>query len=106
MFGATRTTKSIPPTPPEKGSFPLDHEGRCKPEAQSYIRCLKMTKNDAKECLIFQQSYLKCRMENSLMTQQDFESLGFEKDLFNTKNSQANNSTTASTPTQTQTPKK
>jgi len=96
MFGASRT-KSLQPTPPEKGSFPLDHEGRCKNEVYSYIRCLKMTKNDAKECSIFQQSYLKCRMENSLMAQEDFETLGFEKDLLKkTNNNNANNTTTTS----------
>eukprot|EP00808_Paulinella_micropora_P031153 g6768.t1 len=31
------------PTPPEKGSFPLDHMAECRKAAEDYLQCLKTT---------------------------------------------------------------
>lgn len=36
VFGA----KKFVPTPPDKGSFPLDHEGECKKFYLKYMICL------------------------------------------------------------------
>ncbi|KAK3634493.1 Cytochrome c oxidase assembly protein cox19 [Elasticomyces elasticus] len=29
------------PSPPERGSFPLDHEAECQPIMKQYLRCLR-----------------------------------------------------------------
>ncbi|BCS25723.1 cytochrome c oxidase assembly protein Cox19 [Aspergillus puulaauensis] len=77
--GATNTK----PTPPERGSFPLDHDGECKHLIQSYLKCLKLQRgvNDD-ECRLLAKGYLTCRMDKNLMAPDDFKNLGlvFEKD--------------------------
>ncbi|TVY83382.1 Cytochrome c oxidase assembly protein COX19 [Lachnellula suecica] len=67
------------PTPPERGSFPLDHDGmeslgdratlrlswrECKNVMMSYLSCIKKVKgtNEA-ECRDIAKSYLSCRMD-------------------------------------------
>lgn len=52
------------PIPPERGSFPLDHEAECQPIMKQYLKCLKSHKgvND-EECRALSKSYLTCRME-------------------------------------------
>ncbi|KZF18825.1 hypothetical protein L228DRAFT_251672 [Xylona heveae TC161] len=66
------------PTPPERGSFPLDHDGECKPVMAEYLRCLRRVRgtNDP-ECRLLAKSYLQCRMEHNLMAPDDFKNLGF-----------------------------
>ncbi|RAH63960.1 coiled-coil-helix-coiled-coil-helix domain-containing protein [Aspergillus aculeatinus CBS 121060] len=71
------------PTPPERGSFPLDHYGDCKHLISDYLKCLKSNRgvnDDA--CRQLAKGYLACRMENNLMAPDDFKNLGltFEKD--------------------------
>ncbi|EMG46102.1 COX19 Cytochrome c oxidase assembly protein COX19 [Candida maltosa Xu316] len=84
------------PTPPERGSFPLDHEGECKSFMESYLKCMKFTENkNAPNCRILAKQYLKCRMDHQLMEDSNWESLGLvnlpgeenihEKDLHNLK---------------------
>ncbi|EFW19151.1 Cytochrome c oxidase assembly protein cox19 [Coccidioides posadasii str. Silveira] len=70
---------NIKPTPPERGSFPLDHDGECKYLIASYLHCLKSVGgvNDER-CRKLAKGYLNCRMENNLMAPDDFKNLGLE----------------------------
>ncbi|CBF87780.1 uncharacterized protein ANIA_10178 [Aspergillus nidulans FGSC A4] len=74
---------NVKPTPPERGSFPLDHDGECKHLIQSYLRCLKLQRgvND-EQCRRLAKGYLACRMDKNLMAPDDFRNLGlvFEND--------------------------
>lgn len=73
VFGA----KQFKPTPPEKGSFPLDHEGECKQFYAKYMICLHDTKFEASKCRQESKDYLGCRMDKGLMTKESWEKLGF-----------------------------
>ncbi|OBT75301.1 hypothetical protein VF21_05641 [Pseudogymnoascus sp. 05NY08] len=66
------------PTPPERGSFPLDHDGECKDVMKKYLGCMKKVKgmNDP-ECRNLAKAYLTCRMDNNLMARDEFKNLGF-----------------------------
>ena len=74
------------PTPPERGSFPLDHDAECKQFISSYLRCLKEQrgKNDG-ECRTLAKSYLNCRMEKGLMAKDEWKNLGLEMESGNDK---------------------
>ncbi|GMK54370.1 hypothetical protein CspeluHIS016_0109560 [Cutaneotrichosporon spelunceum] len=63
-------------SPPLRGSFPLDHDGECKTFMQSYMKCLKANKNDAGACRAESRDYLSCRMDNELMSREEFQNLG------------------------------
>ncbi|KZM18471.1 hypothetical protein ST47_g10413 [Ascochyta rabiei] len=67
--GAGLGQKVIKPNPPERGSFPLDHDGECKDMMLSYLRCIKSHRgtNDS-ECRNLSKAYLSCRMDRSLGT--------------------------------------
>ena len=69
------------PIPPERGSFPLDHDGECKPIIAGYLRCLRRVngKNDD-DCRMMAKEYLKCRMEHNLMAPDEMKNLGFAED--------------------------
>lgn len=73
--------KTAKPNPPERGSFPLDHDGECKPIIADYLRCLRRLRgtND-QECRMMAKEYLKCRMENNLMAPDEMKNLGFAED--------------------------
>ena len=73
--------KTAKPIPPQRGSFPLDHDGECKPIIADYLRCLRRLKgtND-QECRMMAKEYLKCRMENNLMAPDEMKNLGFAED--------------------------
>ncbi|KAF1364614.1 hypothetical protein EJ07DRAFT_97625, partial [Lizonia empirigonia] len=66
---------------PERGSFPLDHDGECKEIMLSYLRCIKSHRgtNDS-ECRNLSKSYLSCRMDRNLMAPDSFKNLGFGED--------------------------
>ncbi|KAL2067029.1 hypothetical protein VTL71DRAFT_1453 [Oculimacula yallundae] len=66
------------PSPPERGSFPLDHDGECKDVMMSYLSCIKKVKgmNDP-ECRLHAKDYLSCRMDRNLMAKDEFKNLGF-----------------------------
>jgi len=74
-FGQTRTN-SHPIVAPEKGSFPLDHEGECKKFMEQYMACIQ-EKNVSNQCREYSKNYLSCRMEKGLMPKEEFERLGF-----------------------------
>ncbi|KAF2202970.1 hypothetical protein GQ43DRAFT_368020 [Delitschia confertaspora ATCC 74209] len=68
-FGAPGAGPKIQkPTPPERGSFPLDHDGECKSVMASYLRCIKAHRgtND-NECRMQAKAYLQCRMERYVL---------------------------------------
>jgi len=74
---------SIKPTPPERGSFPLDHDAECKHIISSYLRCLRRQNPPGKnneECRILAKEYLGCRMEKGLMAKDEWQNLGLNFD--------------------------
>ncbi|KUJ20257.1 cytochrome c oxidase assembly protein COX19 [Mollisia scopiformis] len=68
------------PSPPERGSFPLDHDGECKNVMMNYLSCMKKVKgmNDP-DCRLLAKSYLGCRMDRNLMAKDEFKNLGFDE---------------------------
>jgi cytochrome c oxidase assembly protein subunit 19 len=77
MSSMTFGQKTFTPTPPDKGSFPLDHEGQCRKEMVKYMVCLRTNKNNSSACREEAMSYLDCRMNNQLMAKEDWSKLGF-----------------------------
>ncbi|EGB07199.1 hypothetical protein AURANDRAFT_17897, partial [Aureococcus anophagefferens] len=54
-------------TPPERGSFPLDHGGECKALKTKFIACLKAEGSEHVACKQLSKAYLECRMDRGLM---------------------------------------
>lgn len=75
-FGSGR----IQVKPPERGIFPLDHDGECKVPMKTFLNCLKVNKQDHFPCKEFSKAYLQCRMDHDLMAKEDLKGLGFDKD--------------------------
>ena len=73
VFGA----KQFKPTPPDKGSFPLDHEGECKLKYLKFMICLSERGHKMSECRTESKEYLECRMEKGRMAQEDLSKLGY-----------------------------
>ncbi|KAF7502116.1 Cytochrome c oxidase assembly protein cox19 [Endocarpon pusillum] len=80
---------NIKPTPPERGSFPLDHDAECKHLISSYLRCLKKPRHSSdsgkiqagindEECRLIAKDYLQCRMDKNLMAKDEMKNLGLE----------------------------
>lgn len=80
MSSMTFGQKIFQPTAPDKGSFPLDHEGVCKVPMLRYMICLRSCNNDNSKCRDQAKEYLSCRMDKNLMAKEDWEYLGFEND--------------------------
>ncbi|PWN29122.1 hypothetical protein BDZ90DRAFT_206332, partial [Jaminaea rosea] len=64
--------------PPDRGSFPLDHEGECKQVMTEYMRCMKENRQDNGKCRHLSRRYLECRMEKGLMEKDEMKNLGFQ----------------------------
>lgn len=79
MSSMTFGQKSFTPTAPDKGSFPLDHEGRCKKLMIKFMSCLTKNNNNNSACREEAKQYLGCRMDNNLMAQEDWSKLGFSE---------------------------
>lgn len=77
MSSMTFGQKVFTPTPPQKGSFPLDHDGVCKSLMVTYMKCLHTKDNDNSACREEAKAYLGCRMDNNLMTKEEWSKLGF-----------------------------
>jgi hypothetical protein len=73
VFGS----KTFKPTPPDKGSFPLDHDGECKKFYLKFMICLTENKHDNSMCREQSKDYLDCRMKCGLMDKTDWDALGF-----------------------------
>jgi len=69
--------KFIKGTPPDKGSFPIDHENDCQYKQKEYLRCLEGRSYDNLACRYLAKEYLQCRMDHNLMAQEPMNKLGF-----------------------------
>lgn len=78
MSSLTFGQKKFTPTPPDKGSFPLDHENICKRVMLQYMVCLRNQNDDNSKCRDEAKSYLECRMNNGLMANEKWSKLGFD----------------------------
>ncbi|KAL7410858.1 hypothetical protein BDY24DRAFT_398709 [Mrakia frigida] len=65
-------------SPPEKGSFPLDHDHDCSPVMKSYLSCLRKNAAKSEKCRDISKAYLQCRFDHGLMEKADWASLGFD----------------------------
>ncbi|TFK57579.1 hypothetical protein OE88DRAFT_1651384, partial [Heliocybe sulcata] len=81
-------------TPPDRGSFPLDHYGLCTNEAttreglltcilgecrdqmMAYANCLRNNANSSTPCRHLNKAYLECRMNKGLMQRDEWKNLG------------------------------
>lgn len=95
MSSTTFGQKRFIPTPPDKGSFPLDHENACKLQMIKYMSCLRNNRSDNSECRIQAKDYLRCRMDNNLMAKEEWKSLGFS-DLTSASQTKENSTETKS----------
>lgn len=77
-FGRPPTFSDFKVSPPERGSFPLDHDGECKDVMQAYMSCLKKNNNDNGACRQQSKAYLQCRMDKGLMDKDEMDNLGFK----------------------------
>ena len=77
VAGAGGTNRSGPAKPPEKGSFPLDHGGECKPQATTFMQCLNEWGARHAPCKKLAKLYFECRMDRGLMAQEDLGTMGF-----------------------------
>ncbi|KAG7382777.1 Cytochrome c oxidase assembly protein cox19 [Phytophthora pseudosyringae] len=66
--------------PPEKGSFPLDHYGECKPAMKEFLACMREHSNSHIDCKKLSAAYLQCRMDKGLMKPEELEKLGFHEE--------------------------
>ena len=76
------TPRSLPPSAPARGSFPLDHAGACKVAAVAYLSCIRAAAAApaAPECKALSRDYLACRMSHNLMAAENLDELGFGAD--------------------------
>ncbi|KAK9489994.1 cytochrome c oxidase assembly protein cox19 [Lipomyces doorenjongii] len=84
--GASGNTKVFKPTPPDRGSFPLDHDGECKIQMQIYLDCLRSSRSRERvpaDCRLLAKEYLNCRMERGLMLKDNWVNLGLPDDKRN-----------------------
>ncbi|KAG8626985.1 hypothetical protein KVT40_005930 [Elsinoe batatas] len=69
------------PSPPERGSFPLDHDAECQPIMKQYLRCLRSNKGvNVDECRMMSKAYLQCRMDRNLMAVDEMRNLGYKEE--------------------------
>jgi len=69
--------KSFKSTPPDKGSFPLDHDGECRRETLVFLKCLNENDYDNSKCRKESMNYLGCRMDKGLMARESWDKLGY-----------------------------
>jgi len=68
LYFMSFSQKQPTPRPPEKGSFPLDHDGECSLSMRMYLDCMKKAKNDNSKCREESKNYLECRMDRYSQT--------------------------------------
>eukprot|EP00545_Synedropsis_sp_CCMP1620_P001851 CAMPEP_0119005584 /NCGR_PEP_ID=MMETSP1176-20130426/1811_1 /TAXON_ID=265551 /ORGANISM="Synedropsis recta cf, Strain CCMP1620" /LENGTH=119 /DNA_ID=CAMNT_0006957415 /DNA_START=76 /DNA_END=432 /DNA_ORIENTATION=- len=66
--------------PPQRGIFPLDHESECKAAMQSYLGCLKESRDMHHKCRDLSKDYLQCRMDKQLMAEENLNDMGFSEE--------------------------
>ena len=77
MASMTFGQKTFNAKPPQKGSFPLDHDAECKLFMLHYISCLNKHDMDNGKCRLASKEYLECRMTHNLMKREDWSKLGY-----------------------------
>ncbi|CAF1501225.1 unnamed protein product [Adineta steineri] len=77
MTSYTLGQKYISPIKPERGVFPLDHEGECKESMLKYMLCLSRHDNKPSSCQDESKTYFQCRMDRNLMKKHEWEDLGY-----------------------------
>ena len=62
---ASVPSRGLPPKPPDKGSFLLDHFRECSEAKEKYLECLRgvAMRADEDACRVLSAAYLKCRMD-------------------------------------------
>lgn len=100
-FGRPGAFDAFRVSPPERGSFPLDHDGECKQFMKAYLGCLKANKYDNGQCRLEARKYLECRMDNGLMERDDMANLGLG-DVLDRSSSSTATSPQPATPTPSQ----
>ncbi|KAF9360994.1 Cytochrome c oxidase assembly protein cox19 [Mortierella sp. AD094] len=85
-FGRPPSFTTFSAAPPDRGSFPLDHDGECSIFMKDYLACLKANQSNNGKCRDLSKRYLNCRMEKGLMGRDDFKNLGFQDEDDNTGN--------------------
>ncbi|KAL7420059.1 Cytochrome c oxidase assembly protein cox19 [Cryptotrichosporon argae] len=75
-FGRPGGFDTFKVSPPQRGSFPLDHDGECKTYMLAYMRCIKANAQDNGACRPESRAYLECRMDHGLMQRDDMANLG------------------------------
>ncbi|KAL4239661.1 Cytochrome c oxidase assembly protein cox19 [Mactra antiquata] len=78
VLTALGTQNAYTAKPPDKGSFPLDHDGECKHVMKTYLKCLSQNGNDNAKCRKESMEYLGCRMDHKLMEKESWKMLGYE----------------------------
>ncbi|OAX44850.1 hypothetical protein K503DRAFT_8616 [Rhizopogon vinicolor AM-OR11-026] len=63
-------------SPPDRGSFPLDHDGECKEQMMQYVDCLRKNSSTSTSCRVMSKQYLECRMTKGLMEHDEWKNLG------------------------------
>lgn len=66
-------------TAPARGSFPIDRIGACADLATKYNECLSTNCFEASFCRQICKRYLQCRMQNNLMTPEEWRFLGLQE---------------------------
>ncbi|GLB36466.1 putative CHCH domain containing protein [Lyophyllum shimeji] len=64
-------------SPPDRGSFPLDHYGECKDMMTLYMSCLRENESTSTPCRELSKNYLECRMQKGLMERDEWKNLGY-----------------------------
>ncbi|KAG0016901.1 Cytochrome c oxidase assembly protein cox19 [Entomortierella chlamydospora] len=95
-FGRPPSFTTFSANPPDRGSFPLDHDGECSLFMKDYLACLKANQSNNGKCRDLSKRYLNCRMDKGLMTRDDFRNLGFQDEDDNTENNSHSSSATES----------
>eukprot|EP00543_Licmophora_paradoxa_P010961 CAMPEP_0202476584 /NCGR_PEP_ID=MMETSP1360-20130828/93499_1 /ASSEMBLY_ACC=CAM_ASM_000848 /TAXON_ID=515479 /ORGANISM="Licmophora paradoxa, Strain CCMP2313" /LENGTH=110 /DNA_ID=CAMNT_0049103797 /DNA_START=86 /DNA_END=415 /DNA_ORIENTATION=+ len=63
--------------PPQRGIFPLDHDSECKKHMETYLDCLKSSRDVHHKCRDLSKDYLQCRMDNELMAKENLNEMGY-----------------------------
>ncbi|KAG8983804.1 Cytochrome c oxidase assembly protein cox19 [Tulasnella sp. 427] len=79
-FGRPPTFENFKVSPPQRGAFPLDHDGECKEFMKAYLSCLKSYSQESANCRLLNKDYLECRMSRGLMERAEWKRLGLPDD--------------------------
>lgn len=83
--GGVREAAKYNNKPPDKGSFPLDHDGECKSDKEAFMKCLADNNGVGRACRLLSKQYLECRMSRDLMSKESVQNLGFVEPSEQTK---------------------